>query len=75
MAVPERMLYIEVILVSIRTRVLGRFIGCGCSLEVVVNGGSTVYHEKSFSFFFLLRYSVVLRFNYILSPIIIVTLK
>ncbi len=43
MAVPERLLYIEVIVVSIRTRVLGRFIVCGCSLEVVVNGGSTVH--------------------------------
>ncbi len=32
---------IEVVVVSIRTRVLGRFITCGCSLEVVVNGGST----------------------------------
>ncbi len=41
-AVPERLLYIEVIVVSIRTRVLGRFIACGCFLEVVVNGGSTV---------------------------------
>ena len=39
MAVPERL---EVIVVSIRTRVLGRFIARGCSLEVVVNGGSTV---------------------------------
>ncbi len=29
-AVPERLLYIEVIVVSIRTRVLGRFIACGC---------------------------------------------
>ncbi len=36
MAIPERLLYIEVIVVSIRTRVLGRFIACGCSLEVVV---------------------------------------
>ncbi len=27
----------EVIVVSIRTRVLGRFIACGYSLEVVVN--------------------------------------
>ncbi len=36
-------LEIEVIRVSIWTWVLGRFIVCGCSLKVVVNGGSTVH--------------------------------
>ncbi len=42
-AVPERLLYIEVIVVSIRTRVIGRFIArVAIILEVVVNGGSTV---------------------------------
>ncbi len=48
-AVPERLLYIEVIVVSIRTWVLGRFIACGCSLEVVVNGGSTVLVSHIFT--------------------------
>ncbi len=45
MAVPERLLHIEVTVVSIRTGVLGRFIACGWYLEVVVNGGSTVYPD------------------------------
>ncbi len=43
MLVPERLLYIEVIVVSIRTWAFGRYIVCGCYSEVVVNGGSTVY--------------------------------
>ncbi len=36
----------EVIVVSIWTQVLGRFVACGYSLEVVVNGGSIVYTHQ-----------------------------
>ncbi len=36
MVAPKRLLYIEVIVVSIRTLALGRYIACGYSLEVVV---------------------------------------
>ncbi len=51
MAVPERLFYIEVIVVSIRTRVLGRFIACGCSLEVVVNGSTVLCHARLTMFY------------------------